>query len=199
MKCCAYCPVCTTDNTFVAASTSAALYALTLISPPGCLFLRPRASPVICPDVDIPQFPCPEATTLLTLNRSGILNSTLLLQSSAWLLVITAAGGLVMAFPRFRGRGSNPPAWLAMLHGFLAAAGLTLLAFAALTVGIPGIALAGLALLLVAAGGGRYEPWLSAQRFAAAQVAGGSPCRSRRGGVCDGLAGGLWNTAIAAH
>ena len=82
------------------------------------------------------------------------MNSTLLLQSSAWLLVITAAGGLVMAFIRFRGRGSNPPAWLAMLHGFLAAAGLTLLAFAALTVGIPGIALAGLALLLVAAGGG---------------------------------------------
>lgn len=128
------------------------------------------------------------------------MNSTSLLQSSAWLLVITAAGGLVMAFLRFRGRGSNPPAWLAMLHGFLAAAGLTLLGFAALTVGIPDIALAGLALLLVAAvGGGRYEPWLSDQRCAAAQVVGGSPCRSRHGGVCDGLAGGLRNTAIAAR
>ncbi len=41
-----------------------------------------------------------------------------------------------------------------MLHGFLAAAGVTLLAFAALTTGIPGIALGGLALLLIAAGGG---------------------------------------------
>ena len=59
-----------------------------------------------------------------------------------------------MALIRFSQRESNPPAWLAMLHGFLAAAGLTLLAFTALTVGIPGIALAGLALLLVAAGGG---------------------------------------------
>ena len=55
---------------------------------------------------------------------------------------------------RFGKPGSNPPAWLAMLHGLLAAAGVTLLAFAALTVGIPGIALGGLALLLAAAGGG---------------------------------------------
>ncbi|MDQ6620685.1 MAG: hypothetical protein M3Z31_13490 [Pseudomonadota bacterium] len=82
------------------------------------------------------------------------MNPTLLLQTSAWLLAVTAAGGLIMAFIRFGRQGLNPPAWLAMLHGFLAAAGLTLLAFAALTVGIPGIALAGLALLLVAAGGG---------------------------------------------
>ena len=82
------------------------------------------------------------------------MNTTLLLQSSAWLLAVTAAGGLVMALIRFVGKGSNPPAWLAMLHGFLAAAGVTLLAFAALTVGIPGNALVGLAMLLVAAGGG---------------------------------------------
>ncbi len=82
------------------------------------------------------------------------MNPTLLLQSSAWLLVVTAAGGLVMAFIRLGRQGTNPPAWLAMLHGFLAAAGVTLLAFAALTVGIPGIALGGLVLLLVAAGGG---------------------------------------------
>ena len=82
------------------------------------------------------------------------MNSTLLLQSSAWLLVGTAAGGLLMALIRFGRQGSNPPAWLAMLHGFLAAAGLTLLTFAALTVGIPGLALGGLALLLVAAVGG---------------------------------------------
>ena len=82
------------------------------------------------------------------------MNPTLLLQASAWLLVVTAAGGLVMAFIRFGREGSNPPAWLAMLHGFLAAAGVTLLSFAALTVGVPGMALAGLALLLLAVGGG---------------------------------------------
>ena len=82
------------------------------------------------------------------------MNSNLLLQTSAWLLVVTAAGGLVMAFIRFGREGSNPPAWLAMLHGFLAAAGVTLLAFAALTAGIPGLALTGLVLLLVASGGG---------------------------------------------
>lgn len=82
------------------------------------------------------------------------MNSTLLLQSSAWLLVVTAAGGLLMAFIRFGRQGSNPPAWLAMLHGFLAAAGVTLLTFAALTVGIPGLALGGLVLLLLAAAGG---------------------------------------------
>lgn len=82
------------------------------------------------------------------------MSSILLLQSSAWLLVSTAAGGLIMAFIRFSRSGSNPPAWLAMLHGFLAAAGVTLLAFSALTTGIPKIALGGLALLLVAAVGG---------------------------------------------
>ena len=82
------------------------------------------------------------------------MNSALLIQSSAWLLVVTAAGGLVMAFIRFGGEGRNPPSWLAMLHGFLAAAGVTLLAFAALSSGIPGTAWAGLVLLLIAAGGG---------------------------------------------
>jgi len=41
-----------------------------------------------------------------------------------------------------------------MLHGFLTAAALTLLVFAALTVGIPDLALIGLILLLAAAGSG---------------------------------------------
>lgn len=81
-------------------------------------------------------------------------SSTLLLQTSAWLLGITAAGGLVMGFIRFGGGGHNPPHWLAMLHGFLAASGVTLLAFAAWTVGVPALALAGLLLLLGAAAGG---------------------------------------------
>lgn len=77
-----------------------------------------------------------------------------MLQSSAWLLGATAVGGLVMAFIRFGAAGHNPPHWLAMLHGLLAAAGVTLLAYAAWAVGIPQIALIGLILLLAAAGGG---------------------------------------------
>jgi len=41
-----------------------------------------------------------------------------------------------------------------MLHGFLAAAALTLLVYAAATIGLPGLALTALVLLLVAAAGG---------------------------------------------
>ncbi len=76
-----------------------------------------------------------------------------ILWTSTILLAIAAAGGLVMAGIRFAGN-RQPPAALAMLHGFLAAAALTLLLYAAATVGLPGMALVALALLLVAAGGG---------------------------------------------
>ena len=48
----------------------------------------------------------------------------------------------------------NPPSWLAMAHGFLAASGLTLLAYAGLTDRIAGGAMIGLVLLAVAAVGG---------------------------------------------
>ena len=49
-----------------------------------------------------------------------------ILWTSTILLAIAAAGGLVMAGIRFAGN-RQPPAALAMLHGFLAAAALTLL------------------------------------------------------------------------
>ena len=78
---------------------------------------------------------------------------SLLLRTSAWLLVATAIGGLAMAYVRFA-RNANPPSWLAMAHGLLAASGVTLLAYAALTVGVPALANWGLVLLLVAAAGG---------------------------------------------
>jgi hypothetical protein len=68
------------------------------------------------------------------------MDSTLLLQTSAALLAMSALGGAAMAVIRFSGK-PHPPAWLAMLHGFLAAAGLTLLVFAAATVGVPSLAL----------------------------------------------------------
>ena len=73
--------------------------------------------------------------------------------TSTVLLALAAAGGLVMAGIRFIG-DRPPPASLAMLHGFLAAAAVTLLLYAAATVGLPGTALVALALFLAAAGGG---------------------------------------------
>jgi len=73
--------------------------------------------------------------------------------TSTTLLAVAAAGGLVMVGIRFMG-DRPPPASLAMLHGFLAAAAVTLLLYAAATVGLPGTALVALALFLVAAGGG---------------------------------------------
>jgi glucose uptake protein GlcU len=79
----------------------------------------------------------------------------LLLWVSISLFAIAAAGGLVMAGVRaFADR--NPPAWLAMAHGLLAGAGLTLLLFAAFTVGLPAHALWALIALVIAALGGVF-------------------------------------------
>jgi hypothetical protein len=78
---------------------------------------------------------------------------TLMLRTSATLFAIAALGGLVMAVIRF-GRERNPPSWLAMLHGLLAAAGITLLAYAWCTTPIPAFAAIALLLFLIAAAGG---------------------------------------------
>ncbi|MBJ6979759.1 MULTISPECIES: hypothetical protein [unclassified Luteimonas] len=76
-----------------------------------------------------------------------------LLQAAAVLFTLAALGGLVMACIRFMGR-HNPPAWIAMLHGLLAAAGITLLAYGWYAYGIPAAALLALLLFLLAAAGG---------------------------------------------
>ena len=76
-----------------------------------------------------------------------------ILLTSSILLAVAAAGGLVMAGIRFMGNASPPPA-LAMLHGFLAAASITLLLYAAATVGLPRVASVALVLFVAAAGGG---------------------------------------------
>lgn len=83
------------------------------------------------------------------------MESILFLKTASVLLAITAVGGLAMAGMRFAGK-PQPPTWLAMLHGLLAGAALTLLLYAYFTVGLP--ALAGWALLLfvLAAAGGVY-------------------------------------------
>lgn len=75
------------------------------------------------------------------------------MQAAIILLGITALGGVAMAWQRWRG-AARPPHWLAMLHGLLAAAGLTLLLYEALTVGVPVLAQASLALFGLAALGG---------------------------------------------
>ena len=77
----------------------------------------------------------------------------MMLKVSAALFAISALGGLTMAGIRL-GRHANPPPWLAMLHGLLAASGLTLLAYAALTAPVPAFAVYALCLFVVAALGG---------------------------------------------
>ena len=79
----------------------------------------------------------------------------LMMQTATGLLAVSAAGGLVMAAIRFSGK-PVPPTWLAMLHGFLSSAALTLLIYACFTVGLPGMAQSALLLFLAAAAGGAF-------------------------------------------
>jgi len=83
------------------------------------------------------------------------MNSKVMLETAFGLLALTAVGGIVMAVMRFSG-ADRPPSWLAMLHGLLAGAGLTLLLYAGFALGIPRLAWAGTALLVLAALGGLY-------------------------------------------
>jgi len=77
----------------------------------------------------------------------------LILKTSCVLLALAAIAGVLMAVIRFGGK-PHPPSWSAMLHGFIAAAGLTLLAYACATTTVPRLAFAALALFLLAALGG---------------------------------------------
>jgi len=79
----------------------------------------------------------------------------LIMKTACVLLAVAALGGLVMAGIRFGGK-PQPPAWLAMLHGFLSAAALTLLLYAYCTVGLPALAAWALLLFLLAAAGGAF-------------------------------------------
>jgi hypothetical protein len=76
-----------------------------------------------------------------------------MLRTAIVLLAITALGGLLMAGMRFSGR-PRPPSSIAMVHGLLAAAGLTLILYAGLASGMPGMGWGGLVLLLIAVLGG---------------------------------------------
>ena len=74
----------------------------------------------------------------------------LVLKTSAVLLGLAALGGMALAGIRLTG-APYPPAALAMGHGLLAGAALTLLLYAAVTIGIPPLALVALAVLATAA------------------------------------------------
>jgi len=81
------------------------------------------------------------------------MNAITMIRTAVVLFAIAALGGVMMAVVRLS-KNMNPPSWLALLHGLLAAAGLTLLLYAAMAVGIPTLADAGLVLLVIAALGG---------------------------------------------
>lgn len=76
-----------------------------------------------------------------------------MMMTAALLFGAAALGGLVMAGMRLSGI-PRPPAWLAMGHGVVAAAGLTLLLYAALVFGVPIKAQLAVVVLMLAAIGG---------------------------------------------
>lgn len=83
------------------------------------------------------------------------MDAATMMKTATILLGLTAVGGLLMAIMRFSG-ADRPPSWIAMAHGLLAGAGLTLLLYAGLVAGIPALAWAGIAQLAAAALAGLY-------------------------------------------
>jgi hypothetical protein len=81
------------------------------------------------------------------------MDAQLMLRTAVVLLAVTAAGGLLAAGFRFSGR-PHPPSVVAMLHGLLASAGLTLVLYVAVVNGLPEGAWFGLLALLAAVLGG---------------------------------------------
>jgi hypothetical protein len=78
------------------------------------------------------------------------MNSLTMMKTAAVLLALAAIGGLLMAVIRFRG-ADRPPSAIAMAHGLLAAAALTLLLYALFTAGLPGRAVVALVIFIVVA------------------------------------------------
>jgi len=81
------------------------------------------------------------------------METQLMIRTAIVLLALTAVGGLLMAGIRFAGK-PRPPNSIAMVHGLLAASGLTLLLYAGTVHGLPGTAMLGIVLLIGAALGG---------------------------------------------
>ena len=81
------------------------------------------------------------------------MDTATMLETAAILLGLASLGALTMLFIRF-GQERNPPTWLAMAHGFLAAAGVTLLVYAAFVGTVSGAVKISSACLLAGAVGG---------------------------------------------
>lgn len=77
------------------------------------------------------------------------------MQAALVLFALAAVGGATMAVIRWSG-SPRPPDWLAMGHGLLAAAGLTLLIREAIVAGLPTLGNASLGLFVLAALGGAF-------------------------------------------
>lgn len=75
------------------------------------------------------------------------------MEPAAIVLGLAALGGLTLAGIRLSGK-PRPPTWIALGHGAVAATGLALLIYAAMTDGIPLLAQAALGILVLAAVGG---------------------------------------------
>jgi hypothetical protein len=75
------------------------------------------------------------------------------MQAAVIALALAAVGGLTLAVIRLRG-APWPPLWMALGHGVVAAAGLALLIYAAISTEIPGLAQVALAIFVLAALGG---------------------------------------------
>jgi hypothetical protein len=75
------------------------------------------------------------------------------MQLASLALVLAAMGGLTLAWIRLRG-APWPPLWLALGHGFVAAVGIGLLIYAAISEGIPALAKVALGIFILAALGG---------------------------------------------
>jgi hypothetical protein len=72
---------------------------------------------------------------------------------AAVVLGLAALGGVMLAVSRLSGT-PRPPTWMALGHGAVAAVGLGLLIYAAVSAGIPGLAQVALGIFILAALGG---------------------------------------------
>lgn len=75
------------------------------------------------------------------------------MNTAAIVLSLAALGGLTMLAIRLSG-SPRPPTWLALGHGIIAATGIALLAYSAMTPGIPPMAQVAFGLIVLAAIGG---------------------------------------------
>lgn len=83
------------------------------------------------------------------------METMMMLQTAVVIFAIAAAGGLLMAGIRFFAN-INPPAWIAMVHGLLAASGLTLAIYAVWIDAVSTSAKLAIVLLVLAAAGGAF-------------------------------------------